>query len=162
MKIIEDAHAEISIRFRLNLNARGDTQTTTAEPTPTDRNDTVNQQFVTTFSAAELSERICPPPPQRGGNVGSVDLAPLAFGFPLHQTSNADSGYTNLGYKVDKGLEPFQASTLSIASTDEGPGACLTNRREMATESNVETREIQEKPSLINDQNNERMIPASL
>jgi hypothetical protein len=162
VKIIQDAHAEISTRFRLNLNARGDTQTTTAESTPKDRNDTVNQQFVTTFSAAESSERICPPAPQRGGSVSSVDLAPLAFGFPFHQTSNADSGYTTIGYKLDRGLEPFQASTLSIASTDEGPGASLTNRREMATEGNVETRDIQDKPSLINDQKTSDLIPASL
>jgi hypothetical protein len=146
VKIIQDAHAEISTRFRLNLNIRGDPQTTTAEPTPKEHNDTVNQQFVTTFSAAGLSERICQPPPQWGGSVGSVDLAPLAFGVPF----------------VDRDLEPFPASTLSIASMDEGPGASLANRQEMATEGNVETREIQDKPSPINDQKNEQLIPAGL
>ena len=162
LKIIQDAQAEISTRFRLNLNIRDDPQTTTAEPTSKEHNDTVNQQLRTTLSAAELSDRNCQTPPQRGGNVGSVDAAQLAFNSTFHQTSNADSGYTTLGYKMDRCLEPFQASTLSIASTDEGPSASLANPREMAMEGNIETREIQDKPSLINDQKTSELIPASL
>jgi hypothetical protein len=161
LKIIQDAQAEISTRFRLNLNIRDDPQTTTAEPTPKEHNDTVNQQLRTTLSAAELSDRNCQTPPQRGGNVGSVDVPQLAFNSTFHQTSNADSSYTTLEYKLDRCIEPFQASTLSIASTDEGPGASLTNRREMATEGNVETREIQDKPSLMNNEMNERIIDPS-
>lgn len=149
MKIIQDAHAEISTRFRLNLNIRGDLQTATAEPTPKEHNDTVNQQLATTFSAAELSERICLPQAQRSGNVGSA-LSQLAFDFPSHQTSNEDSGYAIFGCKVDRGQEPVQSSMLSGASTDEEPGASLANQSEMATDGNVESREIQDKPSQIN------------
>jgi hypothetical protein len=153
VKIIQDAHAEISTRFRLNLNTRGEPKTTTAEPTPKDHKDAVNQRSLTTFSGAELSsERICQHPPQRSENVDSVDLA---FEFQFHQTSNADSGYTNFGYKVDRSLEPFQASTRSIAGTDEEKGAPLANRSEMVTKSNVETKEIQDSPSHMNNQDNE-------
>lgn len=158
MKIIEDAHAEISTRFRLNLNTQSDPQTTTAEPTPKEHNDTVNQQFAT-FSAAELSDRICQPPPQRSGNVDSA-LSQLAFDFQFHQTSNADSGYTAFGCKVDGAQEPFQDSTLSVKSTYEESGASFANRSEMATEGNVETREIQDNPAQMNNQNNEQIHPS--
>ncbi len=159
MRIVQDAHTEISTRFRLNLNTRGDPQTTTGDPKSKEHNDTVNQQLVTTLSAAELRERVCLPAPQRSGNFGSVDLSQLTFDFPFHQTSNADSGYTDFGCQVDWGYEPFQANTLSVTSTCDKSGASLATRSEMATESKVKTREIQDNPAQMNNQNNEHIDP---